>query len=184
MVDHLISHCDAENEVETLQHIVWEPSRHSPFSVFRAAVSSQDSDALLRDDVQEIPRSLDLCPDSSSKEIFLFHHYVTQVSIIMMPYQHPRNPWSLQYPAVALELFNEGQKALYNAILAQSAFHIAYLRGYDRTMLGIASTNYASSIKQLLPRIGYRQNDFPSLIAPILTLLFSEVSLVLLNWTL
>lgn len=119
--------------------------------------------------------SLSPLPDASSAERELFHHYVSHVSVMMMPYEHPRNVWKTEYPAIALSMNTSNQKALYSAIIAQAAFNVARLCGNDPKLLSSASKYYERALSQLQLQIGH-QGDFPRMLAPIMTLLFAEVS--------
>lgn len=93
-----------------------------------------------------------------------------------MPYEHPRNVWKTEYPAIALSMNTSNQKALYSAIMAQAAFNIAYLRGNEPRLLSYGSKYYERALSQLQIQIGCQGNDFPGMLAPIMTLLFAEVS--------
>ncbi|KAL2203967.1 hypothetical protein CC79DRAFT_1400224 [Sarocladium strictum] len=123
--------------------------------------------------LQPLP-SLSPLPDASSAERELFHHYVSHVSGMMLPYEHPRNVWKTEYPAIALSMNTSNQRALYSAILAQAAFNVAHLCGNDPKLLSSASKYYDRALSQLQLQIGH-QGDFPGMLAPIMTLLFAEI---------
>jgi hypothetical protein len=114
-------------------------------------------------------------PDWTTDEKFLFHHYVSHVAIIMMPYKHPRNPWKSHYPAVALELASLRQRLLYTAMIAHAAFNIARLRGNDAGFLRLGMKHYGNAIRALIHAIGREGLDFPATMASIITLMFAEV---------
>ena len=114
-------------------------------------------------------------------EALLFHHYITYVAVIMMPYAHPRNPWVTEWPAAALEEATTlDQRALYNVTLAQSAFNLANLGDEDnkRTQVAIGSKYYHRAIHELRRRLDNDDGAATStmLVATILTLVFTEVS--------
>jgi arginine metabolism regulation protein II len=60
----------------------------------------------------------------------LMHHYITNVSDLLLPVRHPRNPYRNIYAPAALEVATgltatSGVNfALYNSLLASSAFHL------------------------------------------------------------
>lgn len=130
-----------------------------------------DQDLLLRPSV-----SLPLFPDISSGERELFHHYVSHIAEMMVPYKHSRNVWKTEYPAVALSQNTSNQRALYNAIMAQAAFNMAHLRGNEPKLLRSASKYYERALHQLQLQIGIQNGDFLWMLSPIMTLLFAEVS--------
>jgi hypothetical protein len=121
-----------------------------------------------------IPHALGAFPDATPDERSLFHHYVSHVAVIMMPYEHARNPWKLHYPAVAHGRTFPDQTALYHAMLSQAAFNISNLRAGDHAMTVTGFRHYAAAIRQLVLVIGEKMNDFGSLLASILTLVFAE----------
>ena len=114
-------------------------------------------------------------PEWTVGEKFLFHHYVSHVANIMMPYEHPRNPWKSHYPAVALEMASLKQNFLYSAMLAHAAFNIAHLRGNDDGFLRVGMKQYGDAIQALIHSIGQESLDFPATMASIMTLMFAEV---------
>ncbi|GKZ27590.1 hypothetical protein AbraIFM66951_005982 [Aspergillus brasiliensis] len=115
-------------------------------------------------------------PDRTRLERYLFHHYVTQVAVIMMPYDHPKNPWVTYFPAAALQLRGSGQyDALYSAMLAQAAFNLGQL-GVRRdeshpSMIESALSHYGNAMRTLLSVIGRSDVD----IATVMTLMMAEV---------
>ncbi|GAB1194712.1 hypothetical protein APSETT444_003958 [Aspergillus pseudonomiae] len=112
---------------------------------------------------------------SSSGEKMLFHHYVNYVASIMMPFEHPWNPWKRHYPVVSLQYSESGEKALYHAILAHAAFNFANL-GHDRQkMMQLAASNYNASIQYVNDSIQASGRDFDSTLAAIMTLMMAEV---------
>ncbi|KAF4959794.1 hypothetical protein FSARC_10619 [Fusarium sarcochroum] len=112
-------------------------------------------------------------------ERYLFHHYVTQVAVIMMPYEHPNNPWTTYYPAAAIQLRDGQYDALHSAMLAQAAFNLGQLGvGWDEsrpTMLESALKYYGNAMRRLLSVMGSSDIEFPFVIATIMTLMMAEV---------
>jgi len=93
----------------------------------------------------------------------------------MMPYEDQRNPWKSSYPAAALHYLSQNHNSLYKALLAQAAFNLAYLNcGKDR-MLRLASSYYASAMRDLRVGILDQYKDYGTLIASIMTLVMVEV---------
>jgi hypothetical protein len=126
-----------------------------------------------------IPLSLPFNAEAPVAEHTLLQHYVGHVAALMMPYEHLRNPWKLHYPATALSHSSADQNALYHALLAQSAFNIAQLRGNDNVMIEAGLRHYDLAIRKLFQSIGKGRSeysDFSALLASIMTLLFVEVS--------
>ena len=122
----------------------------------------------------QIPHTMEAFPDTTPAERSLFHHYISHVAVIMMPYEHARNPWKLYYPAVAHGRAFPDQTALYHAMLSQAAFNISHLRSGDLIMTAAGTQHYAAAIRHLVPVIGDKVNDFGSLLASIMTLIFAE----------
>ncbi|KAK4502923.1 hypothetical protein PRZ48_006350 [Zasmidium cellare] len=141
----------------------WTKETQNPFSVFSA----------VRAPPQGSPRPPSL-PDSSM-ERFLFHHYTTHVAKIMMPYDHPFNPWTKQYPAAALVCRESRDQALYDALLAHSAYNLSELYGKDCKMLYQATRHYDKALQKLLRKTTSKISDFATTFASILTLVLVEV---------
>ncbi|KAI0546102.1 fungal-specific transcription factor domain-containing protein [Xylaria curta] len=171
--DHLISECDMHACVVLVDGPTSsQPAPHNPFSVFSAAARPSTG---LMTEAPQMPQTMASFPDSTWVERMLFHHYVTHVAGIMMPYEHPRNPWRLYYPATALSCAAADQQALYNAMLAQAAFNLAHLRGFDEEILTIGSKYYYSGIEKLLSIARGQGTDFGAMTASIMTIMFSEI---------
>ncbi|KAF7556245.1 hypothetical protein G7046_g6346 [Stylonectria norvegica] len=185
MVDLLIFQCDEETDLDKRISTTFSTSSniadHNPFSVFKV-------DAQLHQRYQ--PLSLIQEPDTTSDlmlpvpttfpewpvgEQFLFHHYVSHVANIMMPYEHPRNPWKSHFPAAALEMASLKHNFLYSAMLAHAAFNIAQLRGNDDGFLRVGLKQYGDAIQALVHSIGQESLDFPAAMASIMTLMFAEL---------
>lgn len=171
LIDQLILQCDDGalpfGEAPLFTH------SYNPFSVFQnltPEVPRPDDDSL----TVSVSRPLNAYPDMSSEEQHLFHHYINYVAVIMMPYDHPRNPWTSHYPAAALQKPSLKHMALYRAILAHSAFNLAQLRPNDDGMAFLASRHYSAAIQHLVPDMGM-QEDAIITVASIMTLLMAEV---------
>lgn len=156
-------------------------SSHNPFSVFVLEAQPRLSHQIPLKPEEPEESSISILPmmttfpDGPTGEKFLFHHYVNHVAIIMMPYEHPRNPWRSHYPAVALELASVRQGFLYNAIIAHAAFNVGRLRGNDGDFLRLGMNHYGNAINGLSHAIGREDLDFPATIASIISLMFAEV---------
>lgn len=155
-------------------------TRHTPFTVLAFEVANRpfsfpieivESGLSLH---QMIPAT-GPSPDCSSDERFLFNHYVNHVATIMMPYEHPRNPWKSHYPAVALELMSLRQSSLYYALVANASFNVAGLLGKDRSYMQLGWKYYGMAIQSLMGVLGKDDLDFSATMASIMTLMFAEV---------
>ncbi|KPI40450.1 uncharacterized protein AB675_7797 [Cyphellophora attinorum] len=113
-------------------------------------------------------------PDLHRTEKFLLNHYVNHVAVIMMPYEHYRNPWRTHYPSVAYTMLSSGHRALYDAILAHAAFNLSVLRGDEQRMSFVGSRHYTKAIQQVLPSLT-RNEEASIAMAAIMTLMMTEV---------
>lgn len=118
---------------------------------------------------------------ATDEDQFLFHHYADYVASIMVPFENPHgpsNPWKVFYPSVSLRYLLPGEKALYHAIIAHSAFNLANL-GPDNVMsmrLRSATKHYNMSIKYVNESIESVNKNSASTLAAIMTLMMAEVS--------
>jgi hypothetical protein len=158
LVDCLIAQCDAEGNHD------WTISSHNPFGVFGGGTSST---VFFNNVLSFVTSDMD--------EKYLFHHYSTHVAFIMMPFDHPRNPWETQYPAVALHYDSIEEKALYNAILAHAAFHLAEMGCQKQKMVAAGMKHYNRSIQHLTASLQGPKGDYGSTAAAIMTLMMAEV---------
>jgi hypothetical protein len=168
-VDQLIDQLDNSNSTTSIAPVLMK-EYHNPFAAFPTCVAS--SPALAR------PSTMSLSSPSfpeQSMEHFLFHHYVTHVARIMMPYDHPLNPWERQYPAAALGCRDSDDQALYDAVLAHSAYNLSALRRKDAGLLYVASKYYDRAIRKLLRRVSSGDLSFATTFTSILTLVMVEV---------
>ena len=108
------------------------------------------------------------------EENLLFQHYVNHVGIIMMPFEHSRNPWTSSYPAAALHYSSTEQRALYDAILAHSGFHLAQLSNDRGRWTTLATKHYNKAIQMLMKSINYGRRQYGPTVAAIMTLLMAE----------
>ncbi|KAI0141921.1 fungal-specific transcription factor domain-containing protein [Xylariaceae sp. FL1272] len=177
LADQLIAECDSNRDeplVDTCDSM--RLTTHNPFSVFPVDIPPcHENPEIAFDIVSPVPRTMSASPDCSVAEKMLFHHYVTHVANIMMPYDHPRNPWQLHYPATALSRTASDQQALYSAMLAQAAFNLAHLRGDDSEMMATGSRHHRVGIEKLLHNVNGHGNDYGALSASIMTIMFSEI---------
>ncbi|KAJ5374855.1 fungal-specific transcription factor domain-containing protein [Penicillium concentricum] len=113
---------------------------------------------------------------ANSEDKFLFHHYVNYVASVMMPFEHPWNPWKLYYPSVSLKYSVPGERALYHAVLAQAAFNLAHLGGGTADMMRLAARHYNASIQHINNGIQTSADKDPGpILAAIMTLMMAEV---------
>lgn len=178
----LIIQCDGEDTANSnIGQQTWPVAPHNPFSVFSAAgrrrLRAHTDGRTAPLPVVSLPRDLSPFPDFSPNEQSLFRHYVSHIAVIMMPYEHARNPWRSHYPAAAL--CRTEANPLYHAMLAQAAFNISQLRGKDNVMIVTASKHYQLAIKQLQSMIFQDETSFCKLLVSMMTLLFVEVYVTL-----
>jgi hypothetical protein len=119
---------------------------------------------------------------ATNEDRLLFHHYVDYVASIMVPFENPdgpSNPWKVYYPSVSIRYLLPGEKALYHAIIAHSAFNMANLGPGKLTSMRLrsATKHYNMSIQYVNESIGSVNRDSASTLAAIMTLMMAEVSL-------
>lgn len=123
-----------------------------------------------------VPKMLVESPDLTWVERFLFHHYISHVAYLMMPYEHPRSPWTSLYPTIALQGTSASAKALYHSLIAHSAFNVARLRNQDQDISTVGFKSYGFAIQNLLPGMDHKMEDFAVAFAAIMTFVMAEVS--------
>ncbi|KIX04696.1 uncharacterized protein Z518_05566 [Rhinocladiella mackenziei CBS 650.93] len=176
-VDGLISQCDPEHATESISDfkVVFHVPDYNPFTAFRSS-EQRSRHALLS--ASRIP-NLEHDPLSptplTQEERMLFHHYVNHVAIIMMPFEHPRNPWKSSYPARALHHTLPTQRSLFNALLAHAAFNLAHLTSSNNENMARASKYYGLSIKQLLDSLNRNTEPDTDTLAVVMTLMMAEL---------
>jgi hypothetical protein len=110
----------------------------------------------------------------------LFHHYVTWIAPLMIPVDGAENPWKSVYPSTALRSSSTASRALYHAILAQSAFNIANLHGDNgassRHKDSVALKHYGASLSNLRQGLSVStEEEYDACAATLYTLMISEV---------
>lgn len=173
-VDYLITQRNSSNSPVNNRTLTSRVVQ-SPFIVFAATPSAPPQSEERRTAFSPLRTALQDLPDFERTDRFLLHHYVNHVAVIMMPYEHSRNPWRTHYPAVAYKMLSSGQRALHDAMLAHAAFNLSVLRGDEQQMSSIGSRHYAKAIQQLLPSLD-RSQEASITMATIMTLMMAEVS--------
>ncbi|TFB02655.1 hypothetical protein CCMA1212_005592 [Trichoderma ghanense] len=116
---------------------------------------------------------------ASRDETMIFHHYVTWVAPLMIPVDGAQNPWKSVYPSTALRDSSAASRALYHAILAQSAFNMANLhkdnRASSRRKESVALRHYGASLRELSQSLNIaREEEYDACAATLYTLMISE----------
>ena len=111
----------------------------------------------------------------------IFHHYVTWIAPLMIPVDGAENPWKSVYPSTALRNSSAASRALYHAILAQSAFNMANLHKDNRASShrkeSVAMKHYGISLRELSRSlIVTKEEEYDACAATLYTLMISEVS--------
>lgn len=118
---------------------------------------------------------------ASRDDAMIFYHYVTWVAPLMIPVDSAGNPWKSVYPSTALQDSSASSRALYHAILAQSAFNIANLNKENRETYhereSIALEHYGASLRELGQSLrSAKEEEYDACAATLYTLMISEVS--------
>lgn len=121
------------------------------------------------------------CLSSSRDEATIFHHYVTWIAPIMIPVDSTNNPWKSVYPSTALQDSSPASRALYHAIIAQSAFNLANLYKENRQIhhqkQSVALEHYGASLRELSQTLSCtKEAEYNACAATLYTLMISEVS--------
>lgn len=182
-MDQLIDGCDPEcpEKSSSSQPTLGLP-KSSPFGCFSASAENADHHQQFGM-LSNAYRLLTVDPtdpfSSSSEARYIFHHYTSHVSTIMIPFFHPRNPWYSYYPAVARCYETCEQKALYNAMLSHAAYNLAGLATSSPAdkMFSLATEYYTNAIGHLKSSLRREDSDYGGTLAAILTLCMAEVSL-------
>ncbi|EHK51102.1 hypothetical protein TRIATDRAFT_313892 [Trichoderma atroviride IMI 206040] len=116
---------------------------------------------------------------SSRDEATIFHHYVTWIAPIMIPVDSTNNPWKSVYPSTALQDSSPASRALYHAIIAQSAFNLANLYKDNRHIYhqkeSVALEHYGSSLRELSQTLNStKEAEYNACAATLYTLMISE----------
>lgn len=196
-IDRLIEQCDiAQEDFEN------DSVSYSPFAVFRSSCSPvRDFEcANLFADFDELS-GLDLALNFEASRFFmpefqsntsltilrpitdnrlapeeadLFHHYVSYVAPMLMPWDDTGNPW-ISYPAIALHYSSIGRKYLLHALLAHAAVLRANI-GVDKENMHAASGKYyILAMKELRKNIEENSVDYVGLLTTMMTFLFIEL---------
>lgn len=125
------------------------------------------------------------CLSASRDEATIFHHYVTWIAPIMIPVDSTNNPWKSVYPSIALQDSSAASRALYHAIIAQSAFNMANLYKESRAIYyqkeSVALEHYGASLRELSQTLSCtKEAEYNACAATLYTLMISEVSIYIL----
>ncbi|EED20971.1 hypothetical protein TSTA_082040 [Talaromyces stipitatus ATCC 10500] len=176
LVDQLIDGCDPECAESSSSQPTLGLPKSSPFGCFRASAKNADHPFGLLSNAYRLLTIDPTDPFSSSSEArYIFYHYTSHVSTIMIPLFHPRNPWYFYYPAVARCYETSEQKALYNAMLSHAAYNLAGLASLPDKMFLLATEYYTNAIVQLKSSLQRENPDYGGTLATILTLCMAEV---------
>ncbi|KAL6853236.1 fungal-specific transcription factor domain-containing protein [Trichoderma novae-zelandiae] len=141
------------------------------------------SSSPLNEDFNFVARSLTPtimdCLSASRDEAMIFYHYVTWIAPLMIPVDGAENPWKSVYPSTALRDSSAASRALYHAILAQSAFNIANLhrdnRASSRHKESVALRHYGASLRELSQSLSAtKEEEYDACAATLYTLMISE----------
>ncbi|KAL7941430.1 fungal-specific transcription factor domain-containing protein [Trichoderma barbatum] len=116
---------------------------------------------------------------ASRDEAMILYHYVTWIAPLMIPVDSAENPWKSVYPSTALQDSSAASRALYHAILAQSAFNMANLQldnqeSYRQSEY-IALKHYVASLKELSQSLNVtKETEYDACAATLYTLMISE----------
>jgi hypothetical protein len=99
----------------------------------------------------------------------------------MIPVDNAENPWKSIYPSTALQDSSAASRALYHAIIAQSAFNISNLNKENRETHcqkeSVALKHYGASLRELSQSLDRtKEAEYNACAATLYTLMISEVS--------
>ncbi|KIW57941.1 hypothetical protein PV05_02497 [Exophiala xenobiotica] len=120
--------------------------------------------------------STSLIPDGSREYNELFHHYISNVSVMMTPINDDYNPWKSTYPCLAVhDETSTSTRSLFHGILAQSAFHLSNLgvpnpASYRRS----ATQHFGIALRHLRRSLASPTENFSSTLAAMLTVTLAE----------
>lgn len=141
--------------------------RHSNSLNSRACGHSAIGEMLL-----VLPRSLSQMPSKSCEENRLFSHYISCISGMMMPIDSGDNPWKTTYPSIAMSnTSSKSARCLYHAILAQSALHMANLKGgkHGEFENAMATRYHGMALCELRQSLFSPTENYSSVLAALLT---------------
>jgi hypothetical protein len=154
-----------------------------PHGCHRTPINNKDMDVSPRQNVMNGVMSniqspfQSLTPNGLQEENFLISHYVSYVSVQMMPIDDGRNPWRSTYPSLAMQgAKTSSTDALYHAILAQSAHNIANLKGPERgNSERTSAIRYSGkAIQELRQSLELPTKDYCSILAALLSIMLAE----------
>jgi hypothetical protein len=120
-----------------------------------------------------------MTPGRCHEENHLFFHYVSRISGLMMPIDDADNPWKSTYPSIAVQdASSHSTRALYHAMLAQSAFLLASSKGPERGVKDNASAlrHYGIALRELRDSLATPTEEYSSVLAALLTLILAETA--------
>lgn len=115
--------------------------------------------------------------NATPNERRLFHHYLSYLAKGMIPIRDERNPWETVYPLLATRCTHSiGARALYHGLLAQSAHHLANLKGVERGTQERATAvrQYGMALRLLRQSLSLPSEDYSTVLAAIITILLTE----------
>ncbi|EHY53967.1 arginine metabolism regulation protein II [Exophiala dermatitidis] len=95
----------------------------------------------------------------------------------MIPVDDDENPWKTTYPSLAVQTTRtSGAQALYHALLAQSAYHLANLKGAQHGAQERASAirHYGIALHQLRQSLVEPSKDYTTVLAALYTIILAE----------
>lgn len=112
-----------------------------------------------------------LGPDWDPSSRYLLHHYVNHVSPQMMPFHSPHNPWTTDYPRLALE-----NQCVRDALLGQAAAHLYHLKCGSLDMEIRSLVHRGAALTHLGSILYKRDNEsFEIKVATILSLIMADI---------
>ncbi|KAK4941257.1 arginine metabolism regulation protein II [Elasticomyces elasticus] len=120
--------------------------------------------------------SMSMIRDGSREDNELFHHYISNVSVMMTPIDDDHNPWKSTYPCLAVhDVTSASSRSLAHGILAQSAFHLSNLdlpnhASYRRS----AMRHFGIALRQLRRGLAGQTENFSCTLAAMLTITLAE----------
>ncbi|OAL24915.1 hypothetical protein AYO20_10620 [Fonsecaea nubica] len=120
--------------------------------------------------------STSLIPHGSREDSKLFHHYISNVSVMMTPINDDYSPWKSTYPCLAVhDVTSNSTRSLFHGILAQSAFHLSNLNGPNpASYRRLATQHFGIALRHLRCSLGRPTEDFSSTLAAMLTVTLAE----------
>ena len=115
--------------------------------------------------------------DATYDERRVFHHFLSYLAKGMIPVRDERNPWETVYPLLATRSTRStAARALYHGLLAQSAHHLANLKGVERGAQERATAvrQYGIALHLLRRSLFAQSEDYSSVLAAIYTVLLTE----------